>query len=283
MNKLLLFCLLLVLSSFSASAQYFQWAKKQENSYTGTSVASSNSLVATTGTFTQTITLGNQTFTKVDTMGHYLAVYDHAGNVLWARHIIDGQGFGQQPVVTIDANQNIILAGSFIDSLHIGSLIFKRQTTNTSGAFVAKFSPTGTLLWARSSVLPPNTGYAAGKSVTTDMNGNVIVAGDFSNTVTFNGTTLTANGSSDAFIVKYDASGAFQWATNSPNTTEEYVTKVKAASNGDVYLLNFTQNQTAFNRGFAILKISNSGNLLWNKTISGSGSKIGRASCRERV
>ncbi|MBK0404066.1 T9SS type A sorting domain-containing protein [Adhaeribacter sp. BT258] len=271
MKKLLLFCLLVGLTSFSASAQYFQWAKKQDNNIPVTSVASGNSLVATTGTFSNTITLGNQTFSTADTMDQYLAVHDHAGNVLWAKHIVTGGILGiQQPCLTFDANQNIIIAGSFIDSLYIDGLIFKGTTGNISGAYVAKFSPTGSLLWARSSDVSVVTGHAAGRSVTTDLQGNVIVAGDFYNSVTFNSTSLTANGSNAAFIVKYDVSGTLQWAVNTLSTTvPENVSKIKATSAGEIYLINFAQGLGAPGAsGFPLYKYSAAGILLWNKTIN---------------
>ena len=276
MKKLLLFCLLVGLTSFNASAQYFQWAKKQENAMAAISVASGNSLVATTGTFFQTITLGNQSFTAVDSMDNYLAVHDHAGNVLWAKHILSGTSFGQQPAVTLDPNQNVIIAGYFVDSLFIDGLIFKGTAANASGAYVAKFSPTGTLLWAQSSDIVPRSWqtFAIGKSITTDDNGNIFVAGDFNLTVAFGSTNLTSNLVRSAYLVKYNASGALQWAITTPSTsTYENVSKAKASPTGEIYLLNQLVNPGVPGGNSTVLyKFNSMGTLLWNKTFNNSSS-----------
>src|SRR4051812_15590922 len=51
------------------------------------------------------------------------------------------------------------------------------------------------------------SGSAQSNAVATDAAGNVYVTGSFSGTVHFSGTTLTAQGSTDAFVAKYTSTG----------------------------------------------------------------------------
>lgn len=50
-----------------------------------------------------------------------------------------------------------------------------------------------------------------GKGVKVDANGNVYVTGNFSGTADFGGTNVTAAGSVDFFLAKYDANGTLLW------------------------------------------------------------------------
>ncbi|MBK0404065.1 T9SS type A sorting domain-containing protein [Adhaeribacter sp. BT258] len=272
MRKFCIFCLLFVLTIFNTSAQFFQWAKKQENNTGSVSVASGNSLVATTGTFSSRITIGNQTFTSQDSNNAYLAVYDLSGNLLWAKKIT-GSGAplnsGQGPSITVDANDNIILAGIMLDSLYIDGLLFKSSTLPAFGLYTAKFSPTGTLLWAQSSNFQGGQfhylNFITPSSIDTDAAGNVLVAGHLNFPLTFNGITLTPNNASNTFLIKYNASGTLQWGVLSPNginyTYLKYGIKIKATPAGNIYFTGYSFN----NFNIFLTKFSPSGAVLWNK------------------
>ncbi|WP_191906927.1 DUF7619 domain-containing protein [Adhaeribacter soli] len=271
MKKLLLLCLLSALTSFKTSAQFFQWAKSQENTIDGTNLAAGNNLLATTGSFFRTITLGNQVLSSPDSNNHYLAVSDHAGNVLWAKHI-KSYSFNK-PSVTVDANQNILIAGTFRSSLDIDGLLFQGSSPNKHGVFVAKFKPTGTLLWARSSDV--TTGNLSSNhlsaSVAADGAGNVYVGGDFNNSLTFNGTSITALSGNNAFLVKYDAAGTLLWAnTVGSSTWQDRNVKINVTPTGYVYLSNIFGIVTQPFFGFSVTKINPAGTVLWNKLTNGS-------------
>jgi hypothetical protein len=273
MKNLLLFCLLLGLTCSTASAQFFQWAKKQENNTGFVSVASGNNLVATTGTFSGRITIGNQTFTSQDSNNAYLAVYDLSGNMLWAKKITGSAAplnSGQQSSITVDANDNIILAGVMFDSLYIDGLLFKSSTFPAFGIYTAKFSPTGTLLWARSSNFQggqfPYYNFISPSSIDTDAAGNVLVGGHLDYPLTFNGITLTPNNLSNTFLIKYNASGTLQWGVLSPNglsfTYRRHGIKIKATPAGTIYFTGYSNNINSI----FLTKFSPSGTVLWNKT-----------------
>ncbi len=99
-------------------------------------------------------------------------------------------------------------------------------SANTQDSFVAKYSPTGAILWARtfagqstttSSGSTSTSTYAVGQgsAVAIDGLGNVFVAGSFDGTVNF-GTTANPNlvsspTTTEAFVAKLDAQGNLLW------------------------------------------------------------------------
>ncbi len=89
-----------------------------------------------------------------------------------------------------------------------------------------------------------------GYSVARDGQGNIYICGTFNNTVNFNpsgSASLTANGTSDAFIAKYNSSGVYQWAFNyglSGKITSAY--KIVADLLGNIYVTGATSSTTAF-------------------------------------
>ena len=87
---------------------------------------------------------------------------------------------------------------------------------NASDVFVAKYDPTGGLVWAKTAGGPLlDQGY----DIATDASGNSYVVGAIQTnglypTVTFDAITLTGHGDYDWFIAKYDTNGSVVWAKN---------------------------------------------------------------------
>ena len=107
-----------------------------------------------------------------------------------------------------------------------------------------------------------------GYSIAKDGQGNIYVCGTFNGTVNFNpsgSASLTANGTYDAYIAKYNSNGVYQWAFNYGNSGKQ-TTAVKIASDlvGNIYVTGFTNSTTAFD----VDPSSNTNNI----TLSGSTS-----------
>ncbi len=76
-----------------------------------------------------------------------------------------------------------------------------------------RLAPAGDLLSAH--VLQNSTGNAVqNQAVTSDQAGDSFVTGEFSGTVTIGSTTLTAQGTNDAFVAKYSPAGILVWAVD---------------------------------------------------------------------
>lgn len=165
--------------------------------------------------------------------------------------------------VATDLNNNVISVGNIVGA----NVDFDPSagTTNLSSAgsrdvFVAKYTATGSLVFA---FRIGSTGNDAAVSVATDASGNIYVSGWFRGTVDFdpsstNTANLISNGEStgtdndfggDAFLVKYNNNGEYQWALN-VGSTSIYDTggKVFIDSNGDVlWSGSFTGTNVDFN------------------------------------
>jgi len=145
----------------------------------------------------------------------FIVKYDTNGNVVWAKSAggvgINGTNTTCVGVdIAVDANENPYVTGYFYGP----DIIFGSDTLiNVAGIgndmFIVKYDASGTVVWAKSA---GGSTYDLGNCIVTDINGNNYVGGNFYGTITFGSTTLTSAGDSDAFIVKYDASGTALWA-----------------------------------------------------------------------
>jgi hypothetical protein len=126
-----------------------------------------------------------------------------------------GSGVNAGLAVATDEQGNIYIAGQFdgpADFPVPGSAAAAVVTLPGIGeadAFVAKYSPTGQLLWAKQ-LGGPFDDKATGVAV--DSAGDVYVTGDFQGTMQIGTQQFTALGVSDAFVVKLDGTGNFLWA-----------------------------------------------------------------------
>jgi hypothetical protein len=111
--------------------------------------------------------------------------------------------------ITVDSFANVFVTGLMTNQTTIGS---KTYTVQGQDGFVAKYSPTGTFVWASQFQDVSNETKTFGGSVFYDRrSGSVFVTGSFGSTTNFNnysGTgnlSATAQGVYDTFIVKYSA------------------------------------------------------------------------------
>ena len=245
-----------------AQATNFNWAKQaggtdQDYGIDMDTDASGNCLV--TGNYRGTATFGSVTLLS---SGIFIAKYDPAGNLHWAKQAVDN---GRVKSITLDPSDNIIITGAFRGTINIDTLSF--TSNGFYDIFIAKFDPDGNILWAE------HTGSAAsddkGLSVAADGAGNIIVSGEFTNSVPFGATTLTSMGGIDAFVAKYDAAGNNIWAVRAGTAANDRGHGNAAENSGNSFVTG------DFSGKAFIAKLDASGNFLWTKTTSG-GVAIGR-------
>jgi gliding motility-associated-like protein len=146
-----------------------------------------------------------------------LAKFDPSGLRLWATYY-GGVSNEIGNSLTVDRNNNIAITGA-TNSLNLpitsGAYQPSYQGGTTDGdAYVAEFSPTGNLIWSTYYGGPHNE---SGYDIASDSQNNIIITGytDSTNFPVSSGAyqTVFAGGSGDAFVVKFNSSGARQWAT----------------------------------------------------------------------
>jgi uncharacterized protein (DUF2249 family) len=223
----------------------------------------------------------------------FIAEYDLNGNFLWARDLrlsaSASSGFGND--LEVDNSGNIYLTGHFNMTMNfdlgVSNYTLTAGSTYSTDVFIAKYSPTGTFIWARQiGAAQRDEAY----ELALDPSNNIWVGGIFINSVDFDpsaNTALLATSSptnSDIFLAKYDNNGNYLWAGQlKGNTMSERIRDLKTDANGNIYVsgnfddsldidpsastLNF--NTTGQHDGF-IAKYSMGGSYQW-------GFKIGSA------
>ncbi len=126
----------------------------------------------------------------------FLAKFTPTGAHIWSKRF--GQGNNTALGVATDPTGNILLTGSIVSDTDFGGGYLSGN--GSWDIFVAKLSASGAHIWSRRfGPLWDDHGNA----VTTDSNGNIIVTGDFYESVDFGGGTLLSPGGYDTFLVRF--------------------------------------------------------------------------------
>ncbi len=137
-----------------------------------------------------------------------------------------------------------------------------------------------TLIYTQTAFKLGGTSVDGGNDITIDKSGNIIIVGQFSNTVDFDPGSeihsLSSNGNVDNFVAKYNTQGLFQWAVSFGSTEVDLINRVKTDSNSNIYLCGSFSAQTDFDPGSGsvirspvgmtdayVMKLDMNGNLVW--------------------
>ena len=219
------------------------WARSVSgpNREIGTGVAADregNSFVA--GHFQVGALVGGIRLTNLGNSDGLLLKYSPAGSLLWSR-VLGGAGDDNATGVVTDAAGNAYVTGF----AQAGAVFAGTALTNRGGVdvFLAKFDPSGTLLWARSAGGP---GVDVANAVAVDGLGRVLVAGYFSETNRFGSFTLAAVGNVDVFLAQFDADGTVLWARSGGGELQDYAFAVAADVDGSVALTGTVRGAAQF-------------------------------------
>ena len=139
-------------------------------------------------------------------------------------------------------------------------------------AFVAKYAPDNSLLWARRMGGTDPTLNDGGSKIAIDGGGNVYVTGSFLGTGDFGPVNLTSTGQRDGFVTKLNESGTIQWAKSwGTAETSDSGLGVGVDATGNVYAAGHRSGSgsTGFFTadGDDVLKFSPSGSPVWTKWV----------------
>lgn len=213
----------------------------------------------------------------------YLVKFDAAGNRIWATYYggTSGDiGYG----CAADANGNIYMAG-LASSTGMASGGFQNTAGGSNDAFLAKFDASGNRLWA---TYYGNTGAETGYACTSEANGNVYMTGSTNSTtgIASGGVQNTAGGSTDGFIVKFNANGTRSWATYYGGTGSDQFRGCTGDATGCIYFSGISgstagissngfQNTSGGGNDAMLLKLDSAGNRIWASYYGGTGTDNG--------
>ena len=146
--------------------------------------------------------------------------------------------------VAIDSSDNIYITGT-----SQGTNLFGKNATSgtTDDIFVAKLNSSGVVQWVYTA---GGTGRDRGRKIALDSSGNIYVVGYYQNTVDFGGGNVTSNGSWDAFILKLNSSGTFQWVKSYGGSSGNDLGRdVVVDSNDNVIMLGTFRGTVNFDSG----------------------------------
>ncbi|WP_416867114.1 MAG: IPT/TIG domain-containing protein [Imperialibacter sp.] len=119
-----------------------------------------------------------------------------SGDLVWVK-TEGGYNYDNARSVDLDNNGNIYVTGYFSTSAFDDFGLTTEM--NSRDAFVAKYNPSGEILWAQKAGGPEDD---YGQALAVGANGIVHITGSFTETVTFGSTALTSFGGSDIFLWK---------------------------------------------------------------------------------
>ncbi|KAA9325004.1 SBBP repeat-containing protein [Adhaeribacter soli] len=234
-----------------------------------------------TGDFVGNISFGSTTLTSSGMLDVFVAKYDPAGNVLWARKAGNSSSFNDNSRgIGVDSSGNCYISGYFVMNITFGSTTL---TSNDQDIFIAKYDSQGSVLWAKQA---GGTNFQFVRSFTVDPSGNSYVSGYFNGAISVGTTSLNSSGAHDAFIAKFDAIGNGLWVQKAGGPNDDFLQDIAVDPSGNVYttgtfsgsvslgshILTGSGGQDVF-----IAKFTSSGSVLWVKKAGGTGNEIGQS------
>lgn len=185
---------------------------------------------------------------------------------------------------SVDSVGNVYVIGNFLQridfALNMSSLSL--ISNESDDICVAKYTPTGTVLWTRKI---GGTNIDKGYSIKTDKQGNCYITGTFvSSTLNFGTVTLTSTGGYDCFIAKYDTNGNLLWAKKAGSTNIDESKSISIDAAGNCFVTGFFSgtftadnlNITSANSINAfIAKYNTNGTIQWLKQMGGNSNDFG--------
>jgi hypothetical protein len=184
--------------------------------------------VLVTGALTGTADFGMGPLTSKGARDVFVLKLDANGSPLWGNQYGDAsdQAAGS---IAVDAQKNIILAGTFAGSISFGGPTY--TAVGTADIYVAKLDPTGAYLWSKQ--FGDTTGNTSALAVV-DPSGDVALAGAYFGSVDFGGDNLISAGDSDLYLAKLAGNdGSHMWSKRfgDANRQESAAIALDAAGN----------------------------------------------------
>ena len=214
-----------------------------------------------------------------------LVKYDSTGVAQWAKTVSVGSNISDFYSVAVDSNGNVYAVGEINGTgiYNFGNSITASGKYSVENIIIVKYNSSGITQWAKTVSVGPD--YSSFKSVAVDNIGNVYAAGYINGISTFDfGNSVTATGKysqENIVLVKYDSSGATQWAkTVSEGPDYSSFASVAVDKNNNVYAagyvrvgtFNFGNNITVIGTSdfgnILLIKYNSSGTAQWANTVS---------------
>jgi len=191
----------------------------------------------------------------------FILKFDGSGNKIWSATHPNRSGRG----ITVDSNGDIYVTGT-------GHPL--RSTSGTRDAYIEKHSTVdGSSIWVDQISTSGYDDSGNQQSIVLDSNNNIYVTGITDGT--FSGNTNA--GSSDSYLIKYDASGARVYSKQFGSNAVDAGRALGISSSNELYLVGFTDgvmvgNASLGGRDIFVVKLYDNGTSQWTKQYGTNGS-----------
>jgi len=219
-----------------------------------------------TGFFNGTANFGSQQIIASGNQDVFIAKYNSTGTLQW---VVKAGGTAADigNGITVDLTGSVIVTGEFNGSASFGSTTLTASGTN-SDAFTAKLDSTGVFVWAEQGSSTLNV---KGIDVTSDIQGNSYVVGQFSGDITFDVTHMNTMFNA-IFLVKYDSQGQEQWFRRIGAGVSNISNAITSDASGNIYLTgDFTGSLTFFNTPSNFVLTNTYSNKVFTAKYTGAG------------
>ena len=195
----------------------------------------------------------------------FIVKLDSAGSFIWARQF---ETFNNAPDIGIfiatDASGNVYTIGFFNGTVDFdpGTGIYLLSTPGSwPNTFISKLDNAGNFIWARQLNCTPNQG--GEKTAIVDSSGNITITGDFMGTVDFDPGPAISNLTSmvfrDAFVLRIDSAGNFNWVKQLSGNYSESGFAVAADPSGNLYVTGAFEDTIDIDPGIAVHNLISEG------------------------
>ncbi len=223
----------------------------------------------------------------------YIAKYDVNGAYQWAINIPINTSYGNNSIA-IDATAHLYITGYYSGNVDFNPGAGTATLSSTSGSndiYIAKFDSDGNYIWAKGI---GSTGDDRGNEILIHSSGDILLTGNFNNTVDFDPgagvSSLTSFGSGDIYIAKYDGSGNYLWAQQIGGAGIDDVRDIALDDAANIFITGNFAGTSDFDPGAGsasvtsagwgdifIAKYDATGNYLWAKQMGSTGFDNGTA------
>ena len=261
------------------------WVNKiggMDDVYARSITVSDSGYIFITGSYYGTINFGDISL-QSDGYGNagassdtFVAKLDPSGNWLWAVSS-GGLDFSDGRCVRTDEGGNAYICGRFYTAATFGS--FNLTSVGSSDFYIAKLDPAGHWLWAISGG-GVRSDHIFGLDI--DPAGNLVVTGNYMDTVSFGNQVFTSQGNDvhDIFVGKLNPGGNWLWARSCGGISDDWSYRVITDSSGNIYIAGLFRiaatfgpyRLTAIEGSYAevfVAKLNASGAWLWARQAGG--------------